>query len=78
MKKQKETIIYDSKGPSGNIFFILNAVRKVLQKQQRITEYNDLREKVKSSESYDQAIAHINEYVNLKDIQNDDSEIEME
>ena len=76
MEKQKETVIYDSKGPSGNIFAIIGQAGTVLKKQRRINDYNELWSRVNSCESYEEALSIINEYVNLIDIQKQ-SEIEM-
>lgn len=76
MEKQKETVIYDSKGPSGNIFAIIGQVGTVLKKQRRINDYNELWSRVNACESYEEALSIINEYVRLVDIQKQ-SEIEM-
>lgn len=79
-KKDKEIVIFDSGGPSGNIFSILGATREILRKQRRITDYNELWEKVSSSQSYEEALEHIRKYVDLVDIQSDKKrkDIEME
>lgn len=79
-KKNKEIVIFDSGGPSGNIFAILGATREVLRKQQRIADYNELWKKVSSSQSYEEALEHIGKYVDLVDIQSDKKrkDIEME
>jgi len=66
MKKQR--IEFQSSGESGNIFWVLSKVRDVLRKQQRITEYNDLRDQVLNSKSYAEALAHIREKVDLVDL----------
>lgn len=52
---------------SGNIFVILALVRRELQKQRRITDYNNLRDRVTTSGSYEEALAIIRETVNLID-----------
>ena len=49
------------------IFAILAMVRRELQKQRRITDYNNLRDRVTSSGSYEEALAIIRETVNLID-----------
>ena len=67
----KPTIHYRSRHESGNIFWILASVRDVLQKQRRITDYNDLRDRVMNSGSYREALEHIGQYVTLVD---DDAE----
>lgn len=76
MEKQKETVMYDSKGPSGNIFAIIGQAGNILKKQSQINDYNELWSRVNACESYEEAISIINEYVNLVDIQKQ-SEIEM-
>ena len=63
---EKATIHFRSRHESGNIFVILGLVRREMQKQRRITEYNDLWEQVHKG-SYDDAIRLIREKVNLID-----------
>ena len=60
-------IHFRSRHESGNIFVILALVRRELQKQRRITDYNNLRDRVTSSGSYEEALAIIRETVNLID-----------
>lgn len=61
-------IQFQSTGHSGNIFWILGAARKELQKQRRITDYNTMWERVQKSQSYTDALAIIREYVELVDL----------
>ena len=61
-------IYFYSRTESGNIFHILGLVRREMQKQHRITEYNNLRDRVTSSGSYFEALAIIREYVDLHDL----------
>ncbi len=68
----KPTVHFNSRGESGNIFWILGAVKTALRKQRRITEYNNLRDRVTASGSYNEAVAIIREYVDLID---DDGEV---
>ena len=63
----KPTVHFHSRGESGNIFWILGAVKTALRKQRRITEYNNLRDRVCSSGSYGEALAIIRETVDLID-----------
>ena len=65
---KKPTVRFCSRGESGNIFYILGLVRREMQKQRRITEYNDLRDRVSASGSYAEALAIIREYVDLIDV----------
>lgn len=67
MAKVKTKIHFDSKGPTGNIYHILGTVSKAMRKEQRITEFNELRDKVFASESYKEALAHIREHIDLID-----------
>ena len=66
---KKPTVYFDSRGESGNIFCILGLVRREFRKQRRITEYNDLRDRVTASGSYDEALRIIREKVDLIDVQ---------
>lgn len=64
---KRPTVRFTSRGPSGNIFHILALVRQVLLKQRRITDYNNLRDRVTSSGSYAAALAEIRRDVDLID-----------
>lgn len=63
----KEVIHFQSRHESGNIYAILGLVRDVLRKQRRITDYNEMWERVQDSWSYPDALAVIREYVDLID-----------
>lgn len=64
----KRPIVYfTSTGATGNIFAILGATRVELQRQHRITDYNDIRDRVMNSHSYVEALAIIREVVDLVD-----------
>lgn len=67
MAKEKTKVYFDSRGPSGNIYHILGEVSKAMRKEHRIIEFNDMRDKVFSSSSYDEALAVIREHVDLID-----------
>jgi hypothetical protein len=67
MTMQKPTIHFRSRHESGNIFVILALVRREMQKQRRITDYNNLRDRVTHSHDYREALAIIRETVNLID-----------
>lgn len=60
-------IHFNSRGESGNIFFVLGMVRAVMQKQRRITEYNDMWQEVQNSGSYEAALEIIGQHVGLID-----------
>lgn len=58
---------FRSRGESGNVFWIMGAVREALRKERRISEWNDLRDAVTSSGSYEEALRLMNEHVHLID-----------
>ena len=58
---------FDSRGESGNIFFILGNVRCIMAKQRRITEYNYMWQAVQNSGSYEAALEIIGKHVPLID-----------
>lgn len=64
----KPVVYFNSRGESGNIYWILGLVRAKLRKQRRITDYNNLCEKVHNSHSYQEALRFIREYVDLIDL----------
>lgn len=64
---KKPELIYNSRGESGNIFWILGQVRRLLREQNRITAYNELWEHVQSADSYNDALQLIGEEVTLID-----------
>ena len=59
-------IHFRSRHASGNIFVILGMVRQEMQRQHRITEYNELWENVQKGD-YENAIRLIRAKVNLID-----------
>lgn len=75
---ETDIIIYDSKGPSGNIFSLLGIAGAILKRQCRNADYNELWEKVTHSQSYEEAVGHIGEYVGIVDIQSVKSKKDME
>ena len=63
----KPKIEFHSRGPSGNIFYLLGMCRDVLRKQHRITDYNTMWEEVQKGD-YANAIRVIREYIDLVDL----------
>ena len=63
----KKALHFNSRGKSGNIFFILGMVRVTMQKQRRIIEYNNMWEEVQNSGSYEAALEIIGQHVTLID-----------
>ena len=70
MKREKTKVEFSSKGPEGNIYYILRKVADAMKKESRIIEYNDLRDEVFNCESYADAIAKIREHIDLIDKDN--------
>jgi len=64
---KRAEIHFQSCHASGNIYWILGAVRMQMQKEHRINDYNEMWERVQNSWSYPDALAVIREYVNLID-----------
>lgn len=70
MRKRPELFI-DITGPDGNIYFILAKASQILRKHQRINDYNNLRDDVCKSKSYDEALYKVNQVIELIDISED-------
>lgn len=65
---QKAVIHFCSRGESGNIYWLIGAAQVELHKQQRITDYNTMRDRIlNGADSYEEALAIIREYVDLID-----------
>ena len=65
---QKVVIHFRSRGESGNIYWLIGAAHVELHKQQRITDYNTMRDRIlNGADSYEEALAIIREYVDLID-----------
>ena len=62
----KPVIEYDPHGHSGNIYWILGEVSKIMRKQRRMIAFNNLRDRVFEAHSYEEALAIIGEGVTLK------------
>ena len=65
---EKPTIIYDSRGETGNIYYLIGQLQQIMRKQRRYTDFNDLRDRIFESGSYEDALAIIGEEVELVDI----------
>lgn len=66
MERQKTVIHFQSCHSSGNIYWILGAVRTQMQKERRITDYNNAWERVQQTD-YAGALAILRELVDLVD-----------
>lgn len=64
----KLTVHYNSRGESGNIFWIIKAVRDECHRVgEDPTQFKDMLDRVLAAESYNEALAIIGERVNLID-----------
>lgn len=61
----KPTVKFNRSKESGNIFDILSKVRDELRKQRRISEFNELWDKIQGCTSYEEALEHIRKVVDL-------------
>jgi hypothetical protein len=66
MQREKAEIHFRSRHETGNIYWILGAVRMQMQKERRITDYNNAWERVQQTD-YAVAIEILRELVNLID-----------
>jgi hypothetical protein len=65
---EKPIIIYDSRGETGNIYYLIGQLQQLMRKQRRYTDFNNLRDRIFESGSYEEALAIIGEEVELVDI----------
>ena len=65
---ERPTIIYDSRGETGNIYYLIGQLQQIMRKQRRYTDFNNLRDRIFESGSYEEALAIIGEEVELVDI----------
>lgn len=63
--KDKPIVEYEPHGESGNIYWILGKVCRIMRKQRRINAYNELRDRVYEAQSYEEALRIIEEEVTL-------------
>lgn len=61
-------VVFDRRGSSGNIFFILAMAYGEMKEAGRMDEYEEMNARVKASGSYDAALAVIGEYVDLVEV----------
>ena len=66
----KPELRYDSRGESGNIFWILGATKRILKELGRSAEYDELWKRIRSAGSYEEALGIIGEKVTLIDTAN--------
>lgn len=64
---KKPVLKYDSRGPEGNVFWILGQAQRLMKRNGRIAEWKELWERVQSAGSYSEALKLIGEEVTLID-----------
>lgn len=65
--REQSLIFIDLSGENGNVFYVLGVVKKELQKKDRLSDYEELYERVNACDNYKEALGIINEYVVLYD-----------
>ena len=63
----KPELRYDSRGETGNIYWILGALSSIMRRENRISVYNEIRDRVFKAQSYQEALEIIGEVVTLID-----------
>lgn len=64
---KKQVLHFQSRHESGNIFWILGKVRMIMQKERKITAYNDMWQEVQNCGTYEEALKIISHHVILAD-----------
>lgn len=67
LEEVKPVIEYESRGESGNVYWLLGAVHRALRREHRPTDYNTCRDAVFASHSYEEALSIMSRYVTLVD-----------
>ena len=65
-------VVFDRKGESGNIFWILAHAQQVLRWEGRLNDSIQMAVRVRNSHSYDEALEIVAEYVELEEVRHDD------
>lgn len=65
--RQEALVVFDSKGPDGNIFAVLGKAKQLMQAQDRLDEFKEMFDAVQQTDSYKKALEKIAEYVTLYD-----------
>ena len=65
--KEKPTLHFQSRHETGNIYWILWKVRDIMRKDRMITAFNNMRDAVEESGSYEEALQIIGLHVRLID-----------
>ena len=67
---KKPVLRYDSRGPEGNVFWIIGQAQRLMKQNGRIAESKALWERVQNAGSYKEALDIIGEEVTLIDTAN--------
>lgn len=65
--KEKPVITFQSTGPTGNIYYLIGELQRIMRKQRRYTDFNNIRDRIFESGSYEEALNIISEEVILID-----------
>ena len=63
----KPELRYNSRGETGNIYWILGELSRIMRSQNQISVYNEIRDRVFKAQSYQEALEIIGEVVTLID-----------
>ena len=63
----KPELRYNSRGETGNIYWILGELSRIMRSQNQISAYNEIRDRVFKAQSYQEALEIIGEVVTLID-----------
>lgn len=75
IEKEEMLVIFDSNGPSGNIYAVLAMAAQQLKEHRPDLDFSQVTERVYASDSYDDALAIIGEYVTLLDLSKQEPEM---
>lgn len=63
----KPELRYNSRGETGNIYWILGELSRIMRSQNQISVYNEIRDRVFKAQSYQEALEIVGEVVTLID-----------
>ena len=63
----KPELRYNSRGETGNIYWRLGELSRIMRSQNQISVYNEIRDRVFKAQSYQEALEIIGEVVTLID-----------
>lgn len=65
--REKPILHFESRGVTGNIYWILGKVRDIMRKERRIAAFNDMWDEVQRCDSYEESLQVIGQQVHLID-----------